>query len=245
VSKPTAHVDVKSWLNADGLLFTTLSQERMHGGSTTAMPRFGGMSDDAWVLTGRDAEREVVVKRLGERSPHCIVITGDPGVGRTRLAREALAAAQEAGWRTLSATGTTAAAAVPLGAMAHLVPPADTALDPFTLLQRAMSAIVDAGAEHPLVLVVDDAHLLDDLSQTLVQQLAAGSAVSLVITIRAGSAPGLAALYRDGAAERLDLQLLKRDQADQLLAAALGGDVDTRTLRAPVAAHPGQSALPA
>jgi DNA-binding NarL/FixJ family response regulator len=113
--------------------------------------------------------------------------------------------------------------------MAHLVPRDDAAPDPFTLLQRAMSAIVDAGAGHPLVLVIDDAHLLDDLSQTLVQQLAASGAVSLVITIRAGSAPGLAALFRDGAAERLDLQPLEREQADRLVETALGGDVDTRT----------------
>jgi DNA-binding NarL/FixJ family response regulator len=193
------------------------------------MPRFGGISDEAWALTGRDAERQLIVKRLDERTPHCIVITGELGVGRTRLAREALAAAREAGWRTLSATGSRAAAAVPLGAMAHLVPRADAAPDPFTLLQRAMSAIVDAGAGHPLVLVVDDAHLLDDLSQTLVQQLAASGAVSLVITIRAGSAPGLAALFRDGPAERLDLQPLEREQAERLVATALGGDVDTRT----------------
>jgi DNA-binding NarL/FixJ family response regulator len=201
----------------------------LHGGTAAAMPRFGGMSDDAWALTGRDAERQLIVKRLDEAAPHCIVITGDLGVGRTRLAREALAAAREAGWRTLSATGSRAAAAVPLGAMAHLVPRADAAPDPFTLLQRAMSAIVDAGAGHPLVLVIDDAHLLDDLSQTLVQQLAASGAVSLVITIRAGSAPGLAALFRDGAAERLDLQPLEREQADRLVETALGGDVDTRT----------------
>jgi DNA-binding NarL/FixJ family response regulator len=220
---------VTSWLNADVSLFTSLRHEPLHGGTTTAMPRFGGISDDAWVLTGRDAELQFIVKRLVERVPHCIVVTGDPGVGRTRLAKEALAAAREAGWRTLSATGTGAAAAVPLGAMAHLIPRADTALDPFTLLQRAMSAVADAGAGHPLVLVVDDAHLLDDLSQTLLQQLAASNTVSLVLTIRAGSAPGLAALYRDGAAERLDLQLLERAQSDRLLAAALGGDVDTRT----------------
>jgi DNA-binding NarL/FixJ family response regulator len=193
------------------------------------MTSTGGIADDAWALTGHDAERHVIVKRLGEGAPHCIVITGDRGVGRTRLAREALAVAREAGWRALWATGTRAAAAVPLGAMAHLVPPADTAQDPFTLLQRAMAAIVDADSGRPLVLVIDDAHLLDELSQTLVQQLAASSTVSLVITMRTGSAPGLAALFRDGSAERLDLHPLERDHSDRLVAAALGADVESRT----------------
>jgi hypothetical protein len=141
------------------------------------MSRFEGTSSETWALTGREAERHVIVKRLSEGAPHCIVVTGDLGMGRTHLAREALAAAREAGWSTLWASGTVAAGGVPLGAMAHLIPPADTAQDPFMLLQRAMSTIVKAGAERPLVLVVDDAHLLDDLSQTLVQQLAAGGAV--------------------------------------------------------------------
>lgn len=188
-----------------------------------------GISSDPWTLTGREAERHVIVERLSEGAPHCIVITGDPGVGRTRLAREALVAARDAGWSTLSATGTTAASAVPLGAMAHLIPPAEPALDPLALLQRAMSTIVTAGGERPLVLVVDDAHLLDDLSQTLVQQLATGGIVSVVITIRTATAPGLAALCRDGTAERIDLAPLERDQSDRLVAAALGGDVDTRS----------------
>jgi DNA-binding CsgD family transcriptional regulator len=160
-----------------------------------------------------------------------VIISGPPGVGRTRLAREALAIARDAGRRTRWVTGTGAAAAIPLGAMAHLVPPTAKALDPFTLLQRAMSAIEAEGRDHPLAIAVDDAHLLDELSVTLVQQLVTSSDVAFVITLRPGG-PGanqLAALWKDGAARRLELPPLLRADCARLLAAALHGSVDART----------------
>jgi DNA-binding CsgD family transcriptional regulator len=198
---------------------------------TPSTARSGGTADPTWTLTGREAERETVLDAVLAEEARSVVIVGAPGVGRTRLAREALARAREAGRQTRWATGTSAAAAVPFGAMAHLVPPAEVALDPFALLQRGMSGIRGDDAEGRPVVVIDDAHLLDELSVTLVQQLVAADTVTFVLTVRPdGPATNqLAALWKDGAAVRLDLQPLTRRDSDRLIATMLGGDVEART----------------
>ncbi|MGH3616371.1 MAG: AAA family ATPase [Pseudonocardia sp.] len=197
----------------------------------TSTPANTGDRANPWTLTGREAECRTILDALVADVARSVIVFGAPGVGRTRLAREALARARDAGRETRWATGTVAASAVPLGAMAHLVPPTDAAQNPFTLLQRAMSAIDAAGHGHPLVVGIDDAHLLDELSVMLVQHLAISSSVSFVLTMRPGLpvANQLAALWKDGVATRLELQPLVRGHSDRLVATMLGGNIDTRT----------------
>lgn len=185
----------------------------------------------SWPLTGRDEERAALAALVGPDGVRSVVISGPPGIGRTRLAREAVAMADAEGHPTRWAAGTAAAAAVPLGAMVHLVPAPDGTGPPdaFVQLQRAIAALTGHG--RPLVVGVDDAHLLDELSLTLLHQLATGGEVALVVTA-CTDGPGtdrLAPLWKDGAAQRLELEPLTRGDADRLVAAALGGDVDTRT----------------
>lgn len=186
---------------------------------------------ERWPTTGRDDELDTIGELLDPQRPCSVVISGPPGVGRTRLAREALATATRAGLPVHWAAGAAAAASVPLGAMAHLVPAgtATDATDSFGLLRRAMDALTRD--DLPSVLGVDDAHLLDELSLTLLHQLATSGRVALVATARTGGpAPDrLAPLWKDGAAVLLELAPLARPDADRLLAAAVGGDVDTRT----------------
>lgn len=201
-------------------------------GGTGVSARTGGMSEARWPLTGRWAESRAISDAVGAGDAGSIVISGAPGVGRTRLAQEALARAREQGRRTHWVRATAPAAAVPLGALAQLVPPSDTALDPFTLLHRALSAIDGAGREHPLLIGIDDAHLLDELSVTLVQQLVTSRNVAFVLTMRPGGqvANQLAGLCQDGAARRLELQPLRREDVELLLTRRLGGDVHSRTV---------------
>ncbi len=183
---------------------------------------------DAWTLVGRDSELKYVAERISEA--RSVVVAGPAGVGKTRLVREALTAAGRNGRPTRWVAGTSAAAAIPLGAFAHLLPAVETASEPFALLQRAGAAIAGSDGER-MIVGIDDAHLLDELSVTLVHQLALTGAACLVLTVRTGEpAPDpVVTLWKDGLADRLELGLLPRAEVDQLVTGVLGGVVDSRT----------------
>ncbi|MFC4692627.1 helix-turn-helix transcriptional regulator [Geodermatophilus arenarius] len=180
---------------------------------------------------GREAELRTMNAALTARPERSLVITGPPGVGRSRLAREALTAAAQRGHPTAWAVATGAAALVPLGALAHLLPAVDDGATGLALLQRATAAIAGDGTGPTPVLAVDDAHLLDQMSVTLLHQLAASGAVMLVLTVRTGATePDPAApLWKDGLADRIHLEPLRRAELVRLVGQVLGGDVDART----------------
>jgi DNA-binding NarL/FixJ family response regulator len=182
-------------------------------------------------LIGRKAECAAITRALEGTGARSVVIVGPPGVGRTRLAREALRLAEGRGHRTRWAAATEASALVPLGALAHILPPVDAVSDALVLMQRTVRALAAGEAERPAILAVDDVHLLDRLSISLLYQLAASGAVSLVLTVRTGHGftDPVAPLWKDGLATRLELQPLSRKDADLLVDQVLGGEVDTRT----------------
>ncbi|RBY76747.1 helix-turn-helix transcriptional regulator [Geodermatophilus sp. TF02-6] len=189
------------------------------------------METTRWPLVGREAELRVITAALTEQRERSLVITGPAGVGRTRLAREALVCAERRGRPTAWAVATSAAALVPLGALAHLLPAVDNGASGLVLLQRATAALAGDGTGPTPVLGVDDAHLLDPMSVTLLHQLAASGAVTLVLTVRTGAAePDPAApLWKDGLADRIQLEPLRRTELVRLVGHVLGGDADTRT----------------
>jgi DNA-binding CsgD family transcriptional regulator len=92
-------------------------------------------------------------------------------------------------------------------------------------------AIMVRAGGRGLVLTIDDAHCLDDASAALVHQLAVRTDTRLLMTLRRGEAPpdAIAALWKDGIAERLDLQPLPNAEIRVLLAEALGGPVEECT----------------
>jgi len=190
------------------------------------------MRTDSWTLTGRDSELQFIAERLTGGESRSVVIAGPAGVGKTRLAREALAVAKRGGRVTRWAAGTNAAAAIPLGAVAHLLPAVETVSEPLTLLQRAGAAIAEQGKGHRLVIGVDDAHLLDELSVTLLHQLALTRTACVVLTVRTGEpAPDpVVTLWKNGLADRLELAQLPRAAMNRLVTGVLGGVVDSRTI---------------
>jgi DNA-binding CsgD family transcriptional regulator len=96
------------------------------------------------------------------------------------------------------------------------------------MLRHAAAALLERAAERRLVLLVDDAHLLDDASATLVHQLALTNAAFVLATVRTGEpAPdAIAALWKDGLVERIDLPSLSAEAIEELLTSVLGGPVD-------------------
>jgi len=76
---------------------------------------------------------------------------------------------------------------------------------------------------------VDDAHLLDDVSASLVHQIALDGIASLIVTVRSGErAPdAITAIWKDGLLERLELQPLSQRQTVQLVEAVLPGPLES------------------
>jgi hypothetical protein len=184
-----------------------------------------------WPLIGRREELSIIDRTLGDGQFHGLLLAGAPGVGKTRLALEALAAAEAAGDFTKWAPASRAVAAIPFGALAHLLPPAGDGAAHLRLLQQAGEWLASQAGGRRVVLGVDDAHLLDDASAALVFHLAVNAVAFVVATLHTGQpAPGpITALWKEDIAERLEIQALARSEVGQLIEAALGGPVDGLT----------------
>ena len=185
--------------------------------------------DVTWPLVGRRSELEVLSTVLADTPAGGVVLAGDAGIGKTRLAREALARAEGTGWKIEWLAATRAAASIPFGVVSHLLPPAERLGDDrLDTLRRAAELLAERSRGRPLLLGVDDAHLLDDASAALVHQLAFRGLAVVVATVRTGEpAPDpVIALWKDGLARRVDLSALPPSATAELLERALGGPVD-------------------
>jgi DNA-binding CsgD family transcriptional regulator/type II secretory pathway predicted ATPase ExeA len=189
----------------------------------------------SWPLVGRREELDVIADCLGSDRPTSVVIVGAAGVGKTRLALAAGAEAQKAGVIVLSPVlGTRAAAAIPFGAVAELLPEHDASTSGRQLLRTVSASIRKRGQGNPVALIVDDAHLLDPESAALVLHLAAVDELAVVAAVRSGELcpDAVTALWKDRGGLRFDLQPLSDAEVSSLLEAALpGGMVDGRLVR--------------
>jgi DNA-binding CsgD family transcriptional regulator len=185
-----------------------------------------------WELVGRREELALLHEVLAEGRASGVVLAGAAGVGKTRLAREFCDGAGD-GIAVVWAVATRAASTVPFGPLAHLLPafPAEP-VNRFDVLRRAADVLTERAGGARLLVAVDDAHLLDDASAALVLQLAATRAAFVLATTRTGEpAPDpVIALWKDGWAERVEIQALSTDEVQRLLAAVLGGHVDRTTI---------------
>lgn len=183
---------------------------------------------DSVTLVGR-AEELGFVQRALRGAQAGVVVMGAGGVGKTRLARELTGSTARARPGTgVWVSGTRSAGGVPFGAFAHLLPALDAPpRDRLAMSMLARRAVLDAASDTGL-LVVDDAHLLDEASAVLVQQLAMSHALRLVVTVRSGErAPdAVVALWKDGWLECVELQPLDRVALGELVVALVDGRVD-------------------
>jgi DNA-binding CsgD family transcriptional regulator len=155
-----------------------------------------------------------------------IVVSGAAGVGKSRIAREALSAAASRGRQTRWAVGTSSARTLPLGAFTAWTPSGVT--DTVQLVREVIESLTAAPAGATVVVGVDDVHLLDDLSAFVLHQIVQRAAAKVVLTVRDGEPIPAAVedIWSGGEFDRLDLQPLSLDETTTLLSATLGGSVD-------------------
>lgn len=182
-----------------------------------------------WPLVGRAGELSSLCLALRRADARGAVVAGGAGVGRTRLAMAVLAEAEARGHPTAWVVATQAAASVPLGAFAALLPSsASPSASGLELLHELAVAIGDRGGTAPTVLGVDDAHLLDEASAALVHQLTATGAAFVLMTIREDQpAPdAVTTLLKDDHTVWVELGPLRREEVGALVQEVLEGPVD-------------------
>ncbi|MFH5227375.1 LuxR C-terminal-related transcriptional regulator [Antrihabitans spumae] len=177
----------------------------------------------AWPTLGRATHLDAIGSSLLPSSgANGVVLTGGAGVGKTTLAKDAV---RDAGVPFKWVVGTETARRVPLGAFAHLIS-VTSPIEPATVLRSARRDIVAGMAG--MIIGVDDAHLLDNFSATLVHQLAMGGSARLVVTIRDNEpAPdAITALWKDEWLHRIELSSFTREQTIDLSETVLGGPLE-------------------
>jgi hypothetical protein len=182
-------------------------------------------------MVGRDgllAQAGRVLRPADGPSPGVsVILTGEAGTGKTRLAQVALADADPQRVWALRAAGSEAAATIPFGALAPLLPPIDAQPNALALLGTVRQDLVARAGGRLIVLQVDDLQLLDPGSATLLHQLVTTGTCRLLGTARSGTPvpDAVESLWRDGDAERVEVGPLDLDGVRALLDAALGPPV--------------------
>jgi DNA-binding CsgD family transcriptional regulator len=192
-----------------------------------------------WPFVGRHDELDAFAAAMADEGCEAFCIYGAPGVGKTRLADECAARAESAGRRVLHVTADRSAEAVPLVAVAHLLPAGSLTelgegdVKDAVVRARLLHAALGLLSEHTAaagvpVLVLDDVHRLDASSLTIVDHLLALGAVFGVATIVTGELPPetITRWWRDERAVRLELAELDQLVVDTLLHVVLEGPLE-------------------
>ena len=155
-----------------------------------------------------------------------MLVCGAAGVGKSRIARDALTAAALRGCETRWTVGTSSARDIPLGAFTAWAPSGVT--DTFQLLRGVIEALTTAPPATDVVLVVDDVHLLDELSTFVLHQIVQRGAAKVILTVRDGEPipAAVSEIWKVGQFDRLDVVQLSLDETTDLLSATLEGPVD-------------------
>ncbi len=174
-----------------------------------------------WQLIERPAEFGAIRATLIGRQTGGVVLVGAAGVGKTTLARSVTESLRsEVHWVACTQSSRT----IPLGVFAHQVRPS-TSRDPIALLASAREALI---TQEDTVIGVDDAHLLDQLSATMLHQIALDRAGHILATVRSGEAvpDAVTSLWKDGHLLRVELQPFTKGQSIALVEAVLGGTLE-------------------
>ncbi|ROP29901.1 helix-turn-helix transcriptional regulator [Couchioplanes caeruleus] len=181
-----------------------------------------------WEFVGRADELARLRSVATSESERGLILSGVAGIGKSRLLREAVTGLPTDKWAVFSASATIASSGLPFGGLAQILPPDPPAgLSPAGLLRWAAEALHTAAGDCPIVLAVDDAHLLDPPSAALAHLLVREGA-TLLATLRTSEPvpPPISALWTEGLVGHAELAPLHTDESQALLTALTGGPVE-------------------
>ena len=162
-----------------------------------------------------------------------LILGGAAGIGKSRLLREGIAVLDTDRFSVWSATANAATAGLPLGGLSQILPAEQPGgVSPAGLLRWAIDALRRQAAGRPIVLTIDDAHLLDPLSATLVYYVARTEHATVLATVRTGEVvpDPIRALWTDDLVDRVELGPLTAAETADLLSQVLGGPVDSASV---------------
>jgi DNA-binding CsgD family transcriptional regulator len=174
-----------------------------------------------WRLLDRPVEHEAIRSALCNADSCGVVLVGAAGVGKTTLARTVTSSLRsKVHWTAC----TESSRSIPLGVFAHWVRPS-ASRDPIALIGSARESLM---AEGDTVVGIDDAHLLDQLSATLLHQIAIDRAGRIVATVRSGEPvpDAVTSLWKDGYLQRFELHPFTKQQSIALVEQVLGGTLE-------------------
>lgn len=175
-----------------------------------------------WQILDRPTEFGAVRSALTGSESCGVVLVGAAGVGKTTLARAVTESLRsEVHW----VASTESSRNIPLGVFSHLVGSTGSR-DATALLATARESLVAQGADN--VVGVDDAHLLDELSATLLHQIAVDQTGRILATVRSGEPvpDAVTSLWKDGYLRRIELQPFSKDQSVALVESVIGGRLE-------------------
>jgi len=184
-----------------------------------------------WTFVGRVEQLEILRRAMRRDSPGPVIITGEPGMGRSALLvraleftdpeRDVVAWLEPAEKRPFAALRT---------GFSDPLPPAATSAD-------VARAITDSAEGRRVVMAVDDGHLMDLESLLVMRDLSRNGAALLLITCPpiAGACAGpdpTDSLWYEKGIQLLKLQPLSVGEVATVLAGVLGGPVALPTAEA-------------
>lgn len=181
-----------------------------------------------WPFVGREPElgRLERTLRAGGGGDRTCVLTGPAGVGKSRLASEALHRAGRKGHPTRVVSGHAGLADLPLGLFAaHLPPEADVATGA-DLVRLVAQSLTEVSPRVP-VLLVDDVQYADGVSLAVLEELITRRQMVVWCTLRTDAAdPGPLELVDRLGGQALVLDPISPELVDDLLVSVLGGPVE-------------------